>query len=68
MQYSQPNATLQGGKYRIQRVLGQGGFGNRLDWKDWLLIFKSIKDLFLRFKGHHASKAEDCSRNRHSYV
>ena len=28
MQYLQPNTTLQGGKYRIERVLGQGGFGN----------------------------------------
>ena len=27
MQYLQPNTTLQGGKYRIERVLGQGGFG-----------------------------------------
>lgn len=25
MQHLQPNATLQGGKYRIERVLGQGG-------------------------------------------
>lgn len=23
----QPSTTLQGGKYRIERVLGQGGFG-----------------------------------------
>lgn len=23
----QPNSTLQGGRYRIERVLGQGGFG-----------------------------------------
>ena len=28
MQHLQPNTTLQGGKYRIERVLGQGGFGN----------------------------------------
>ena len=28
MQHLQPNTTLQGGKYRIDRVLGQGGFGN----------------------------------------
>jgi len=28
MQNLQPDATLQGGKYRIERVLGQGGFGN----------------------------------------
>ena len=27
MNYLQPNTTLQGGKYRIDRVLGQGGFG-----------------------------------------
>ena len=27
MQHLQPNTTLQGGKYRIGRVLGQGGFG-----------------------------------------
>ena len=28
MQHLQPNTTLQGGKYRIERVLGQGGFSN----------------------------------------
>jgi serine/threonine-protein kinase len=28
MLHLQPNTTLQGGKYRIERVLGQGGFGN----------------------------------------
>ncbi len=27
MQHLQPNTTLKGGKYRIERVLGQGGFG-----------------------------------------
>jgi len=27
MQHLQPNTTLQGGKYRVERVLGQGGFG-----------------------------------------
>ena len=27
MQHLHPNTTLQGGKYRIERVLGQGGFG-----------------------------------------
>ena len=27
-QYLKPGTTLQGGKYRIERVLGQGGFGN----------------------------------------
>ena len=28
MQHLQPGTTLQGGKYRIERILGQGGFGN----------------------------------------
>ena len=28
MQHLQPNTTLQGGKYRIELVLGQGGYGN----------------------------------------
>jgi len=28
MQHLQPNTTLQSGKYRIDRVLGQGGFNN----------------------------------------
>ena len=27
MQHLQPYATLQGGKYKIERVLEQGGFG-----------------------------------------
>ena len=27
MHHLQPNTTLQGGKYRIERLLGQGGFG-----------------------------------------
>ena len=27
LQHLQPNTTLQGGKYRIDKVLGQGGFG-----------------------------------------
>ena len=37
MQHLQPNTTLQGGKYRIERVLGQGGFGN---------TYKAINTIF----------------------
>ena len=29
MQHLQPNTTLQGGKYRIERELGQGGYSIR---------------------------------------
>lgn len=27
MQHLQPNSTLQSGKYKIEKVLGQGGLG-----------------------------------------
>ena len=49
MQHLQPNTTLQGGKYRIERVLGQGGFGIT-----YLAVQTSkrrkvvIKELFIR--------------------
>ncbi|MBQ3740955.1 MAG: hypothetical protein II854_00985 [Prevotella sp.] len=34
MQHLQPGATLQGGKYRIEAVIGQGGFGYTYTAKD----------------------------------
>ena len=52
MQHLQPNTTLQGGKYRIERVLGQGGFGIT-----YLATFVSsnrqvaIKELFIGGNG-----------------
>ena len=52
MQHLQPNTTLQGGKYRIERVLGQGGFGIT-----YLAIQVSsnrqvaIKELFIGVRG-----------------
>ena len=52
MQHLQPNTTLQGGKYRIDRVLGQGNFGIT-----YLAIQSSpqkvvaIKELFLSVQG-----------------
>ena len=49
MQHLQPNTTLQGGKYRIERVLGQGGFGITY-LVDQTGVHKQlvVKELFIR--------------------
>ncbi len=49
MQHLQPNTTLQGGKYRIERVLGQGGFG--ITYEGYNTEFEetvAIKEFFLK--------------------
>ncbi len=52
MQHLQPNTTLQGGKYRIERVLGQGGFGiTYLATQVSLNRKVAIKELFLGGSG-----------------
>lgn len=52
MQHLQPNTTLQGGKYRIDRVLGQGGFGiTYLATQVSLNRLVAIKELFLGGEG-----------------
>ncbi len=52
MQHLQPNATLQGGKYRIERVLGQGGFGiTYLATQISLNRYVAIKELFIGGSG-----------------
>ena len=52
MQYLQPNTTLQGGKYRIERVLGQGGFGiTYLALQKSLQRQVAIKELFIGGSG-----------------
>ena len=49
MQHLQPNTTLQGGKYRIERVLGQGGFGiTYLAIQEMLNRKVAIKEFFMR--------------------
>ena len=49
MQHLQPNTTLQGGKYRIERVLGQGGFG--ITYMGYNTVFNepvAIKEFFMQ--------------------
>lgn len=49
MQYLQPNTTLQGGKYRIDRMLGQGGFGiTYLAEQTMLERNVAIKEFFIK--------------------
>ena len=55
MQHLQPNTTLQGGKYRIERMLGQGGFGiTYLAVQTSLQRKVAIKEFFMK---------EFCSRD-----
>ena len=52
MQHLQPDTTLQGGKYRIERVLGQGGFGiTYLAVQTSLNRYVAIKELFMGGEG-----------------
>ncbi len=52
MQHLQPNTTLQGGKYRIERVLGQGGFGiTYMAVQTPLGRYVAIKELFVGGSG-----------------
>lgn len=49
MQHLQLNTTLQGGKYRIERVLGQGGFGNTyVGYNTEFEETVAIKEFFMR--------------------
>ena len=58
MQQLQPNTILQGGKYRIERVLGQGGFGiTYLATQTFLQRKVAIKEFFMK---------DFCSRDSHT--
>ena len=59
MQYLQPNTLLQGGKYRIERVLGQGSFGITYQVVHMVLNKRmAIKEFFM---GELNSRMEDGS-------
>ena len=52
MQHLQPNTTLQGGRYKIEKVLGQGGFGiTYLATQISLNRKVAIKELFIGGSG-----------------
>ena len=58
MHHLKPNTTLQGGKYRIERVLGQGGFGiTYLATQTSLQRKVAIKEFFMK---------DFCSRDSHT--
>ncbi len=58
MQQLMPNTTLQGGKYKIERVLGQGGFGiTYLATQTSLQRKVAIKEFFMK---------DFCSRDSHT--
>jgi len=49
MQQLKQNTTLQGGKYRIERVLGQGGFGNTYEGVNTVFDERvAIKEFFMQ--------------------
>ena len=49
MQHLQPNTNLQNGKYRIEKVLGQGGFGNTyVGYNTEFEETVAIKEFFMR--------------------
>ena len=68
MQHLQPNTTLQGGKYRIERVLGQGGFGITYLARNTVFdVNVAIKEFFMKDENErdgsmvtipHATKTE----------
>lgn len=58
MHYLKPNTTLQGGKYRIKRVLGEGGFGiTYLAVQTSLNREVAIKEFFMK---------DFCTRDSHT--
>ena len=64
MQHLQHNTTLQSGKYRIERVLGQGGFGNtyvgyNTEFEEQREKFKKEVRRLRKLKNEHIVKVHD---------
>ena len=73
MQHLQPNTTLQGGKYRIERVLGQGGFGNTYVGVNTVFNERvAIKEFFMRGvslrEGDQVTVSVSVSENKESFL
>ena len=63
MQHLQPNTTLQGGKYRIERVLGQGGFGNTYEGYTFVANIYTYCHIFSRHYVPSLNVGLDCTMN-----
>ena len=59
-----PNSLLQGGKYKIESVLGQGGFGiTYLGWQTRLNRRVAIKEFFMKEYCNRNAETPSCFSN-----
>lgn len=69
MQHLQPNSTLQGGKYKIERVLGQGGFGITYLAEHRVLQREvAIKEFFMKPLCHILSNGTYKGKNKICFI
>ena len=69
MQHLQFNTTLQGGKYRIEGVLGQGGFGiTYMAENVYTHKYVAIKELYIAKEGQVINSRQGNSVTLTSYA